>query len=150
MTDRFLLRAILSHPDDEDERRLLRGTRDESPTKVTVSAAELIAAQAAVFSVHIDHHITDFIQALATATRRDRFLQRGLSTRAALMLVHAAKARALLFGRDHVVPDDVRALLVPVCSHRLALSVHGALEGGDIDGRLTAAMLATPLAVPSA
>ncbi len=79
-------------------------------------------AQAAAAAVHGSSELRAYIVALAEATRRDGRLELGASPRAALMLFRAAKALAALEGRDHVLPDDVQTLAVPVLSHRLLLA----------------------------
>ena len=89
--------------------------------------AELIAAQLALGTIHASSALIDYVQALAQASRQNGLFAEGLSPRAAIALLRAARAWAALEGRDHVVPEDVQAVLVPVCAHRLRplKSAHG-------------------------
>ena len=80
------------------------------------------AAQAAVASIHGSEALRRYVVALGEGTRADRRVELGASPRAVLMLFRAAKALAALSGRDHVLPDDVQELAVPVLAHRLLLA----------------------------
>ena len=96
---------------------------------------ELVAAQQALGGIHASSALIDYVQALAHASRHDGLFAEGLSPRAAIALLQAARAWAALEGRDHVVPEDVQAVLVPVCAHRLRplKSTHGtALASRDL------------------
>jgi MoxR-like ATPase len=121
--DRFLLRLTLTYPDRESERSILLGRRDIEPTRTlsaVASAGELLALQAAAAAVRVDPVLAGYVVALAERTRAAGFAHRGLSTRGALGLLAAAKAQALLRGRGHVLPDDVKAVALPCLGHRLA------------------------------
>ena len=120
--DRFLMCLTLGYPDPASERALLEGHDRRAAVRelaAVMGAAELQAAQAAVQQVHAAPALLDFLQALIAATRDGRWFVQGLSPRAALGLLRAARARALLAGRDHVIPEDLQALAVPVLAHRL-------------------------------
>ncbi|HAT31749.1 MAG TPA: AAA family ATPase, partial [Janthinobacterium sp.] len=100
-----------------------------------MTAAELAAAQQALRAIHTSGALVDYVQALAQASRQNGFFAEGLSPRAAIALLQAARAWAALEGRDHVVPEDVQAVLVPVCAHRLRplKAAHGmALASRDL------------------
>ena len=87
-----------------------------------ISVEELLAARRAVRSeVHLSPKIVEYIYRLTTATRDHRLLMAGVSTRGAIGLADAARASAFVAGRDHVIPEDVKHLFVPVCAHRLLL-----------------------------
>jgi MoxR-like ATPase len=120
--DRFMLRVAIGYPDKPTEREILlvqpARTRLASLEPV-MSAAEIVAIQERVLAVKMDEAITDYILAIAEATRRNEELAIGLSPRGSLALMQAAKASALLDERDYVVPDDVRNLATCVCAHRL-------------------------------
>ena len=123
--DRFMVRVELGYPDPFDEAEMLRGHAAGDLVAELDPVADLDdvrRAQAAAAAVHGSAELRTYIVALAEATRRDRRLDLGASPRAALMLFRAAKALAALEGRDHVLPDDVQALAVPVLSHRLLLA----------------------------
>ena len=120
--DRFLMRISLGYPDRAAERELLNG-RDrremmegmESP----LSAIELQALQQRVTDIHAAGPLLDYVQELMAATRSGRWFLLGLSPRAGIAVVRAAKAQALLSGRDYVAPDDVQAILPQTVAHRL-------------------------------
>ena len=120
--DRFMVRIRIGYPDKQTEREILHvqpaRTRLEQLQPV-MTADELIATQQRVLAVQVDEAITDYILAIAEATRRSEELTIGLSPRGSLALMQAGRASAVLDGRDYVVPDDVKALATNVCAHRL-------------------------------
>ncbi|MCP5149679.1 MAG: MoxR family ATPase [Ectothiorhodospiraceae bacterium] len=127
--DRFLMRLELGYPDRAAERALLRGRdrrellADLAP-RVTVDA--LRALQQEVPGVGVSEALLDYVQAIIEHTRNAVGLREGLSPRGGLALLRAAKAWALLHGRDHVVPEDVQAVLPSVVGHRLhPIDEHG-------------------------
>jgi len=120
--DRFLMRIQLGYPDSDAERALLQGKdrRDLlAALKPAMNPGELAELQQRVQQVHTSPALLDYVQALAAHTRRAPDYVNGLSPRAALALLHAARAWALMAGRGHVVPEDVQAVLPAVVSHRL-------------------------------
>ncbi|MBN1941862.1 MAG: MoxR family ATPase [Phycisphaerae bacterium] len=120
--DRFMLRVRIGHPDKDTERRILRTQPARTrlgELKPVMSVPELIDLQDAVLEVHVEDAIMEYILDIAEATRRSEELTVGLSPRGSLALMQAARAMALLEGRNYVVPDDVKDLAVPVCAHRL-------------------------------
>ncbi len=120
--DRFLMCISLGYPDAAAERALLMGEDRRQMLKHLAPAmtpAELFAAQQSLRQIHAAPALIDYVQALAQASRQNGFFAEGLSPRAALALLQAARAWAALEGRDHVMPEDVQAVLVPVCAHRL-------------------------------
>jgi MoxR-like ATPase len=130
--DRFMMRIRIGYPDRAAERRILieqpSRTRLESLEPV-MGVEELLTLQQQVHSVHIEDAIMEYALAVAEATRREEQLAVGLSPRGTLALVQASRAAALLAGRDYVVPDDIKRLIVPVVAHRLvprAVAVDGA------------------------
>ena len=120
--DRFLMRISLGYPDRAAERELLNG-RDRREMmegmESTLSAIELQALQQRVTEVHAAGPLLDYVQELMAATRSGRWFLQGLSPRAGIAVVRAAKAQALLSGRDYVAPDDVQAILPQTVAHRL-------------------------------
>lgn len=120
--DRFLMRIMLGYPDRASERALLAGgdRRDAVRDLVPVmSPAELESAQQAVLQVRAGDPLLDYLQSLIAATRSGRWFTDGLSPRAGIAVLRAARARALLAGRDYVAPDDVQAILPQTIAHRL-------------------------------
>ncbi|RKJ96830.1 AAA family ATPase [Alicycliphilus denitrificans] len=120
--DRFLMRISLGYPDRASERLLLAGgdRRDMlAALPPLLSAGELAALQQQVLAVHTAGPLLDYVQDLVAATRSGRWFVQGLSPRAGIALVRAAKAQALIEGRDYVAPDDVQAVLPQTIAHRL-------------------------------
>ena len=120
--DRFLMRISLGYPDRAAERALLAGNDrrdmvDHLPS--LLGAGELAHLQAAVLAVHAADPLLDYVQDLIAATRSGQWFLQGLSPRAGIAVVRAAKAQALLSGRDYVAPDDVQAILPQTIAHRL-------------------------------
>jgi len=129
--DRFLMRISLGYPDRSAERDLLAGRdrrdmADALPSLLT--AVELGLLQEKVLAVHTAGPLLDYVQDLIAATRSGRWFLTGLSPRAGMAVVRAAKAQALLCGRDYVAPDDVQAILAQTVAHRL-LPVGDAARG---------------------
>jgi MoxR-like ATPase len=125
--DRFLMRISLGYPSRAAERQLLAGSdrRDlvaSLPSLLT--AAELQTLQQQVLGVHTSEALLDYVQDLVAATRSGQWFMQGLSPRAGMAVIRAAKARALLNGRNFVAPDDVRSILPQTIAHRL-------VPGGD-------------------
>jgi MoxR-like ATPase len=123
--DRFMVRISLGYPDPRHEAGMLAdheaGDRVLSLAPVA-SAAELLAAQDAATRVRAADPLRDYVVRLLWRTREDPRVDLGASPRAGLMLLRAAKAGAMLRGRDHALPDDVQALAQPVLAHRLMLA----------------------------
>ena len=123
--DRFMVRLSLGYPDADGEAQMLRANeasdRVEQVSAVT-TAEQVLAAQQAARMIHASDALRAYVVALLTRTREDRRSELGASPRAGLLLLRAAKARALTEGRDHVLPDDVRALAPAVLTHRIVLA----------------------------
>ncbi|KRI01268.1 MoxR family ATPase [Curvibacter sp. PAE-UM] len=120
--DRFLMRISLGYPDRASERALLAGSdRREMVDRLPglLSSQELKALQEQVQAVHAAPPLLDYLQDLIAATRNGRWFVQGLSPRAGLAVLRAAKAQALLSGRDYVAPDDLQAILPQTTAHRL-------------------------------
>ncbi|MCR5881567.1 MoxR family ATPase [Rhizobacter sp. J219] len=129
--DRFLMCLTLGYPDKASERALLAGIdRREAiaELKAVMTPEELTAAQQEVLKVHASDALLDYLQALIAATRSGAWFVDGLSPRAGIAVLRAAKAHALLDQRDYVAPDDVQAILVQTVAHRL-VPVAGAGRG---------------------
>ncbi len=120
--DRFLMRISLGYPDRASERELLAGgdRRDMvAHLPPLLSQGELDALQRQVLAVHAAAPLLGYVQDLIAATRSGHWFVQGLSPRAGIALMRAAKARALIEGRDYVAPDDVQAVLPQTIAHRL-------------------------------
>jgi MoxR-like ATPase len=120
--DRFLMRISLGYPDRAAERQLLAGA-DRRDMVVglqnTLTPLDLDWLQRQVLTVHTADPLLNYVQDLVAATRSGRWFLQGLSPRAGIALVRAAKAQALISGRDYVAPDDVQAILPQTIAHRL-------------------------------
>jgi MoxR-like ATPase len=123
--DRFMVRISLGYPDRAAEAGMLAdheaGDRVLTLAPV-VTAAEVLAAQDAATRVRAEDALRDYVVRLLWRTREDPRVELGASPRAGLMLLRAAKAHAMMNGRDHTLPDDVQALAEPVLAHRLVLA----------------------------
>jgi MoxR-like ATPase len=140
--DRFMMRIELGYPDRDAERALLTGTdrRDMLATlDPCMTPAELMELQAGVQRIHVAPALLDYVQAIVEHTRRSPEFLTGLSPRAALALVHSAKAWALLEGRDKVIPEDVQAIVPGVATHRLR-PAHEGTRRVDVGAQLLASV----------
>ena len=140
--DRFMMRIELGYPDREAERALLSGTdrRDLLATlDPCMTPAELMELQAGVQKIHVAPALLDYVQAIVEHTRRSPDYIAGLSPRAALALVHCARAWALLEGRDKVIPEDVQTIVPGVATHRLR-PAHDSGRRVDVGAQLLAAV----------
>jgi MoxR-like ATPase len=122
--DRFMVRLSMGYPSPEDEAGMLAG--HEGGDRVlelepVVDVAEVLASQDAARRVHASRALRDYIVSLLRHTRADERVELGASPRAGLMLLRAAKAHALIQGRDHALPDDVQELAPVVLAHRIML-----------------------------
>ena len=120
--DRFLMRISLGYPDQAAEFQLLagQGHRDiANQLPALTSAVELKFLQQEVSAVRTSDALIHYVQALMAATRSGKWFVQGLSPRAGIGLVRAAKAQALIQGRDYVAPDDVQAILPQTTAHRM-------------------------------
>ncbi|HJW12831.1 MAG TPA: MoxR family ATPase, partial [Albitalea sp.] len=129
--DRFLMCITLGYPDRASERALLAGQdRREAihGLQPVMTPTELLAVQKAVLEVHASGALLDYLQALIAATRSGRWFVEGLSPRAGIAVLRAARAHALLGQRDYVAPDDIQAILPQTVAHRL-MPVAGAGRG---------------------
>ncbi len=120
--DRFLMCITLGYPDRASERALLAGQDRRAAIdrlEAVMSPEELMDAQQAVLAVHASAPLLDYLQTLIAATRSGRWFVEGLSPRAGIAWLRAARARALIERRDYVAPDDLQAVAVQTIAHRL-------------------------------
>ncbi len=144
--DRFLMCISLGYPDRAAERALLAGAARRDllkGMKTLARPADLLAAQSAAKTVFVSNALLDYVQALLAHTRASGKYAEGLSPRAGLALLAAARAWALLDGRDHVIPEDLQNVLPAVAGHRLhTMQRDGskALHGQELVGQLIRAV----------
>ena len=133
-SDRFLLRIELDYPAPGVEERLLAGEFRDIGARVAelqpvLNAAQLMQMRAWLARVYVDQSVRRYVLALLQATRSSKRLRLGASPRAGLALLQVCRARALCAGRDHVLPDDVKALAASVLAHRVLLSAEAEMDG---------------------
>jgi MoxR-like ATPase len=143
--DRFMVRLSLGYPEPEEEAGMLAGHEGGDSVldlEPIVDRNDVLEAQDAARRVHASRALRDYIVALLRHTRADHRVELGASPRAGLMLLRAAKAHALIAGRDHALPDDVQALAPAVLTHRIMLVPEAA--GVERDEVVAAAVASTP------
>jgi MoxR-like ATPase len=143
--DRFLVKITMGYPSEADEKRMLATyNRQVAVPELVVDPDDLIRMQRLAEQVHVEDEIFDYVLGLAHFTRKHRRVYLGASPRAALNLLHASKARALLKGRDFVLPDDVKQLAPVVLAHRVLMSPEAELDGAHAASVVTEAIAAVP------
>jgi MoxR-like ATPase len=123
--DRFMVRISLGYPSPGEEAGMLAGHEAGDRVlelRAVATAADVLAAQDAATRIRASAALRDYVVQILWRTREDPRVDLGASPRAGLMLLRAAKANAMLQGRDHALPDDVQALAQPVLAHRLMLA----------------------------
>lgn len=123
--DRFLMRLRIGYPSVDEERKVLNRPYALHPADIlapVLSSQEVLELQRRIEHVHMDASVSEYLLAIVQATRQSELLSLGVSTRGALALNNAAKALALVRGREFCLPDDVKELAPIVLSHRVMLS----------------------------
>jgi MoxR-like ATPase len=139
--DRFLFKQTLKYPSLEEERAIVaaHGTRTGSPDPsemgvgMVADSAAITEATQAIAGIRLVDEVVNYVVALVRATRETPDLETGASPRSAANLATAARARAVLQGRDYVIPDDIKALALPALRHRVILSPAAEIEGRQTD-----------------
>jgi MoxR-like ATPase len=146
--DRFMFKLLVGYPDPDEEFEIMRRMARTAPVLNVVPAASLddiVALRGVLDAIHLDDKAGRYILRLVSATRTPAdfglgelspFIRFGASPRASIYLALAARGRALVSGRDYVVPDDIKAVLPDVVRHRIALSYRAEAEGLDSDALL--------------
>ena len=148
--DRFAVRMTIGYPPHADEARMLAEQTTEPPLdhlEPVADRAELTAAIEAARGVHVEEALNRYVVALLRHTRANDRIALGGSPRSGIALLSLAKARALVEGRDFVVPEDVRALAVSVLAHRLILAPEARATGVTVEEVVLDALAATPAPV---
>lgn len=148
--DRFLMKISMGYPTPQEELDII--TRSEDPSfseklSAVMSVNDVNAHIEAVKQVRCADNVKNYIVALLNATRSSEFIKLGASPRAGIALLKAAKAFAYVFGRDYVVPDDVKAMMPSVLSHRLMLSPKGKSAFPDSEAVMEQVSLTVPVPV---
>lgn len=151
--DRFFLKIGLGYPEESDEREILARFEDQSPLEElgpVASVEELLQLQREARHIRVEESVRSYVVKVVRATRDHPSIQLGASPRAALALQRGAQARALLEGRSFVIPDDVKALAVPVLAHRLMLDAQARIRGRKVEALLDELLQAVPVPVEEA
>jgi MoxR-like ATPase len=149
--DRFLMRISLGYPDAEEEIDILDAQQYHHPIEdldQVIDVEELLWAQGQIRDMYIDPLIKEYIVNLVNATRRHPDIYLGASPRGSLALYRTCQARAVIQGRDYVIPDDVKALAEVTLAHRLIVSPSARIK--DVDPRGIVAEILDTLPVPGA
>lgn len=123
--DRFFMKLSMGLPEKNEELAILQRFMDDQPYETLSAVSEgtdVMTARQATKSVYVHPHLLSYLVSLVHATREDKEILSGVSTRGSLAMLHASQAYAWLRGRDYVVPEDIKTVAVPVMAHRLVLS----------------------------
>jgi len=142
--DRFLLKVVIEYPNEEDERAMLktiqtlgeRAARPHALVQPVVGPEEIRGLRAQTYAIRVDDSVSEYALRLVRQSRSLPSLTLGASPRAAIMLLQAARALALLRGKDYVTPDEVQVMALPVLRHRIRLTPEAEIEGLTPDGCL--------------
>ncbi len=132
--DRFLMRISLGYPNEDSEKSLILGNNPRDMMKnlkPVCEANELLELRSGLEAIHLSSSVVDYIHRLVVHTRQSADLSYGLSPRGSLALTKAAKAWALISGRDHLLPEDVQAVFESVAEHRIRGANQHGLESGN-------------------
>jgi MoxR-like ATPase len=143
--DRFVLRFALGYPDEDEELGMLADRRESDPlsaVRPVASGDDLRALMAAARRIHVETRVVRYLRSVVGRTRDHDDVSLGVSPRGTLVLYRACQARALLHRRDHVLPDDIQALAVPVLAHRMQITEH-ARYGGQATTSVVADIVAS-------
>jgi MoxR-like ATPase len=127
--DRFLMRIRIGYPDREAEREILRNTDGalSEAVRAVISAGDLLHLQEKVARVTVDDALVDYMLSIVEKTRSHESLALGVSPRGAQALYRATQALAVVEGREYVIPDDIKRLVIPVFAHRIAINARASL-----------------------
>jgi MoxR-like ATPase len=145
--DRFMLKILIGYPEHDEELTIVQRQLVAPPElRQVLSLEELRALQAAVFDVYVDPALISYSVDLAAATRQpNEYISFGASPRGPISLTQAARALALMRGRDYVTVDEVQALAKDALRHRLVLSYQALAEGVDADAILDKVLATVPV-----
>jgi MoxR-like ATPase len=130
--DRFMLKVLIDYPSAEHERDIALGhakPADEASDTTPLGTEQLIALQGLCRQVQVDTHLADYAVKLVRTTRQWPGIAFGAGPRASIALLRVAQARALLQGRDFIIPDDIKKMAPPVLRHRIVLNAEFLMEG---------------------
>ena len=145
--DRFLMKTSIGYPARAAMIDVLEGAAAPNRSRLVrpvVTAEQLTALSALAARNHTDRSVLDYVAALAEATREDDSARLGVSTRGAIAMVRCARVWAAAQGRNFVLPDDVKALAVPVWVHRVVVDPDAAFSGATAEGVVARALTSVP------
>jgi len=148
--DRFLMRISLGYPTEDEENQILINLRGRHPVTAieqVVEGERVVELQPDIWDVTVDETVRSYVVKIVQATRNHPDLALGASPRGSLGLYKAAQALAAVRGRDYVIPDDVKELILPTLAHRLIVKPESALRGRTAVGALESILEETPLAI---
>ncbi len=149
--DRFFMRIRIGYPSTEHEKAIMRSERTMlaiEHLEPVLSGGDIAALQAQVDEVTIEDSLQDYILTIIATTRESKWLELGVSPRGTLALQRAAKASALIAGRDYCTPDDVKPLVVPALAHRVMLQTDTFLESSADDAEKVLRDIVEDITVP--
>jgi MoxR-like ATPase len=123
--DRFLMRLQMGYPEAADEMEILRTTRtsyDAIALDPVITRSDVIRLQSVASQVYVEDSVLEYLLKIVAATRTEAEFRSGVSVRGGLALRNAAQAKALVGGRDFVLPEDIAELVGPILAHRLGLA----------------------------
>ena len=150
--DRFLLKVRLGYPEKDEEIAILERFQEKDPLielEAVANPGQIVELQHARKRIRISHPVREYITNIVRATRSNTSLSLGASPRGSLGLMRASQALAALRGREYVLPDDIKALAVPVLSHRLILKEEERLRGETPEHFLEEIIKQIPVPAPS-
>jgi len=134
--DRFMMRIRLGYPPLKAEKEILSHSRIEEEVKglqPVMSGEEIVEMQKRAEQIRVNDEILNYLMGVVIASRNSEHLRLGVSPRGALFLQRAAKARALIHGRDYCIPDDIKSLALPILAHRIIPASEYGIDGqGEI------------------
>jgi MoxR-like ATPase len=150
--DRFLLKVLIGYPPEDEEQQMVRRVSagavgeglDVAAVEPVLDAAQVVGLQRVAAGLHVDPGVADYAVRIARQTRSWPGVTLGAGPRGGLALIRAARAAALLDGRDHVLPDDVRQIALPALRHRVHLAPDLEIEGQRADDVLRALLETVP------
>jgi MoxR-like ATPase len=148
--DRFAARITIGYPSREDEKHIMESqshTRPVDSIEPVISPAEVIDIQSAARDVHVNSSLRDYILDIVSSTRTHPSVSLGASPRGSLYLLYASQALAAIQGRDYVIPDDIKAMALPVLAHRMILRPEHRTRGTTSQSCLTEILQRIPVPV---
>ncbi|MBF1158826.1 MAG: MoxR family ATPase, partial [Thermobifida sp.] len=145
--DRFLMKTSIGYPSRSAMIDVLDGSASPDRSKnlkPLLSGKDIVAWAALASANHTDRAVLDYVAALAEATREDESSLLGVSTRGAIGMVRCARVWAAAQGRNFVLPDDIKALAVPVWAHRVIVDPDAAFSGATAEGVIQRALTSVP------